>query len=166
MDEVVSREPRGGGVIWWLFFLSLGLFVVVCGLWYAAKREAEIDRMLDDPLAPVHSRPPEGQTMTFEEEVSAAVQAARLTSAGYRRVSNKHRIVSRIDREDWLEHLARKMRQAPADFILKDGTGRVSPAWCDHYRRIYSKDTITVSSEAVFRLIPGSGFDPVGFIPR
>ena len=37
---------------------------------------------------------------------------------GYRRTSWAHGIVSRIDREDWIEHMAKHFDRAPADFYL------------------------------------------------
>lgn len=74
---------------------------------------------------------------------------AELIAMGYRRTSNAYGLVTRIDRDDWLEVLAVAMRRAPADFILRDGTGRVSPRWEDYYRRTLSKDTHTVLAHEI-----------------
>lgn len=92
----------------------------------------------------------------------SADSARELTARGYRRVSNQHRIISRIDRPDWLEHLAEEYNRPPEDF-LQPGKTHGCATWADFYRRVLSKDFITVD-EATFKKIPGSGFDPVGFI--
>lgn len=92
------------------------------------------------------------------------LSAEELTARGYRRTSNAHGLISRIDREDWLEVLAQKMRRAPADFIVRDGGGRVSGLWCDFYRRCYSADTHTVDAQRIVK-IPSSGHDQVGYVP-
>lgn len=92
-----------------------------------------------------------------------ASYAKMLTDMGYRRTSNRHLMVSRIDRPDWIDHLANKMRCAPASFIVRDGSGEISADWCDHYRRCYSEDKATVS-ERVFRLMRPSGNDKCGFV--
>lgn len=86
-----------------------------------------------------------------------------IMAMGYRKVSNNHCIVTRIDREDWVEYLAQKMRRAPADFIVRDGSGMISPSWCDHYRRTYSNDKIYVTREDI-KKFKGSGYDPIGYV--
>lgn len=83
------------------------------------------------------------------------VQAHRLALSGYRCTSNTYRMVSRIDRPDWIEWMA--SQHAPWSRVqglawvhgLGIGAG-------DHYRRCYSKDTLTVSDE-VYRLIKRHG---------
>ena len=93
-------------------------------------------------------------------------EAARLVAMGYRRTSNSARMVSRIDRPDWVVFLARQMRRAPADFYVP---GEPHPAanWCDHYRRVYSSDKVRDLKPEVFRLIPGSDWDACGYVePR
>ena len=76
---------------------------------------------------------------------------------GYRRTSRKHGMISRIDRPDWQEFLARKgMLVGPG----REGNG------ADHYRRVYSKDTITLVPLSLALEVPTSGHDPVGFIPK
>lgn len=97
------------------------------------------------------------------KELSDARYAAVLTAAGYRRISNKFRLISRIDNAQWVELLAEQMHCAPADFFVA-GKGRTpSASWCDHYRRCFSKDMAEVSP-AVFQLIPGSGYDDCGYV--
>lgn len=89
--------------------------------------------------------------------------AMALAAMGYRRTSNRHCLVSRVDRPDWREHMAQK--HAPWD---PEGQG---VAWvkclgkgaADHYRRCYSNDTMTVGPE-VSRRIPGSIWDETGYV--
>jgi hypothetical protein len=90
------------------------------------------------------------------------VEATRLIVHGYRRTSWKHRQVSRIDRPDWVTVLARSLRRAPADFYVP---GEDTPAgnWADHYRRVHSRDHLTVSA-AVVALVPASTWDNVGYV--
>lgn len=78
------------------------------------------------------------------DDVTAFTYAGDLTSKGYRRTNNAYCMVSRIDRDDWLDILARDMKCCVADFYNKDGSG-VSDRWRDYYIRTYSKDTLTVS---------------------
>lgn len=87
-----------------------------------------------------------------------------LIAQGYRRTSNKYGMVSRIDRPDWIEVLAKELHRAPADFYVP-GEPEPSGSWCDYYRRCLSKDTITLHVE-VARQIPTSSHDPVGYIPK
>lgn len=89
-------------------------------------------------------------------------EAQRLMALGYRRTSWGHRLVSRIDRPDWLMVLAKELRRAPADFYVP-GEPQPAGSWCDHYRRVCSKDNITVS-KGVIGLVDGSGFDPIGYV--
>lgn len=103
-------------------------------------------------------------------------EAADLARRGYRRTSHKHRMVSRIDRPDWKERLAAhlgrsvaelyRMRETNPDRIGNPGYevgDTVSPLWCDFYRRVLSRDTLTVSEE-VAKLVPGSGWDPCEYV--
>lgn len=69
--------------------------------------------------------------------------AESLIDKGYRRVSNKYRHVSRIDRSDWLEYLH------------KLGLAGTKGSLADHYRRVYSKDIIIVPLH-IFKFIPSS----------
>lgn len=89
--------------------------------------------------------------------------AEELTALGYCVTSRAYGLVSRIDRPDWLEHIATEMRRAPADFIVRDGSGRPSGQWCDYYRRVYSKDTHTVDPERL-KQIPSSSFESIGHV--
>jgi hypothetical protein len=96
-------------------------------------------------------------------EPTTDLSAAELIARGYRRTSNAWRMVSRIDRPDWVDVLARSLHRAPADFYVP-GAARPAGNWCDYYRRCVSKDTLTVSAETIGQ-IPSSGFDDCGYIP-
>lgn len=87
------------------------------------------------------------------DELTAMLYAHDLTMQGYRRTSNAYCLLSRIDREDWLEVLARSMNTCVAHFYNLNGSG-VSDRWRDHYIRSFSKDKITVSP-AIHRKVPG-----------
>ncbi len=69
------------------------------------------------------------------------VFANELMAKGYRRTSSAYCISSRIDREDWLDFLARKLNCARADFYKMDGTG-IDDRWRDQHIRCYSKDQV------------------------
>lgn len=85
------------------------------------------------------------------------MDANTLIQLGYRVTSNKHRMVARIDRDDWMEHMAKE--HSPWDWEGEgmkwiNGMGLRSAA--DHYRRVYSKDKLTVSA-SIAKAIPNSG---------
>ena len=69
--------------------------------------------------------------------------AEELTKLGYRRTSNAYCIVSRIDREDWLDVLAKQRHCSVADFYNVDGSG-IGANHKEHYIRVHSKDNLTV----------------------
>lgn len=94
-------------------------------------------------------------------EPTTQLSAAELVRLGYRRTSNAYRLVSRVDRADWADVLAKALHRAPADFYLPDG--KPSGSWTDYYRRVHSNDTRTVSAE-VLKDIPTSSHDPVAYI--
>lgn len=78
-----------------------------------------------------------------------------LIKAGYRVTSRKHRMVSRIDRADWKEVMA-KTHVNGMKWVLALGEGSAE----DYYRRCISNDTLTVSS---IEGIPNSGHQITGF---
>jgi hypothetical protein len=93
-------------------------------------------------------------------------EATRLIESGYRSVSNRHRMVSRIDRPDWREHMARdhhrgfrgdpqRNLEEGMRWVRALGTGAA-----DHYRRVLSKDTVTMLPQDVFDAVrkAGAGF--------
>jgi hypothetical protein len=90
-------------------------------------------------------------------------EVVRLTLAGYCRVSNKYRTVSRIDRPDWKEYMAKQ--HCPWDvtegmewveLLARQGDAE------DFYRRVYSRDKVTVSEETFYAL-PRSGESVLGY---
>lgn len=88
--------------------------------------------------------------------------AQELISQGYRRVSNKYRDVSRIDRPDWEYVLAE--RHAP--WNPREGLEWVRAIdSADFYRRCETKDEIKGVPEDVFRQIPSSNWDKTGYVP-
>ena len=95
----------------------------------------------------------------------ARERAARLVELGYRKVSNRYRIIARVDRHDWVSVMASQLLRAPADFYVP-GSDKVEGGWCDYYRRCLSKDCITMPPEDhdVFKLIPSSSGDACGYV--
>lgn len=85
-----------------------------------------------------------------------------LIAHGYRRTSRRHGLISRIDRADWLDVLAEHLNVSRQEL---DKRVRGFPGmWEDFYRRVLSKDTITLQIAAALE-IPTSERDPAGFIP-
>ena len=80
-----------------------------------------------------------------------------LVALGYRRTSRKYGIVSRIDRPDWKEVLAR------SGYLM--GPGREGNH-ADTYRACYSSDKITLEPPSLALEVPTSGHDPIGFVPK
>ena len=82
-------------------------------------------------------------------------KAGQFKMSGYRKVSNRHRIVSRIDCEDWLETMAETQNTSVAEMIGPHPHLSL-PALADHYRRCYSKDKLVVD-EHLIKLMHSSG---------
>lgn len=74
--------------------------------------------------------------------MSSLLTAQELFERGYYPVSSKYRHVNRIDRADWIEHLAKSLRRSAASFYIPgtDNTDR----WGEYYVRVMSKDSLTV----------------------
>jgi hypothetical protein len=94
---------------------------------------------------------------------SAQREASKLINWGYRKTSNNHRLIARIDRPDWYRHMAQQ--HSPwdpngqgIDWVFKMGSASAG----DHYRRCYSRDFKTVS-HMVLALIPSSDHDDCGY---
>ena len=85
-------------------------------------------------------------------ELEAILLATELMNKGYRRTSNAYCLVTRIDREDWVEKLARERHCSVADFYNVDGSG-IGNQHRDYYVRCHSKDQHTVHP-AVLKHIP------------
>lgn len=95
-------------------------------------------------------------------------EADRLLASGYRCVSNRHRIVSRLDRLDWREHMAREhtrgFRGDPQK-NLEEGMRWVrllGSGAADYYRRVMSRDQLERIDQEVYmrikRASPGFGW--------
>lgn len=77
------------------------------------------------------------------DDVEALMTAHDLMKQGYRKTSNAYCRVSRIDREDWLDVLAKQRRCSRADFYNVDGSG-IGDQHRNHYIRVFSNDTHVV----------------------
>ncbi len=88
-----------------------------------------------------------------EDEEQAKKVANYLMAQGYRKTSNAYCLISRVDREDWLDVLAKERRCSRADFYNVDGSG-VGDQHRGHYIRVFSKDNHTVAPE-VLRFMKG-----------
>jgi hypothetical protein len=84
---------------------------------------------------------------------------AELIARGYRCVSRKYGIVSRIDRPDWIDVVIANTHRTVCSITADIKSGR----WQDFYRRVYSKDTLKLGAYRG-RQFPNSGFDPVGYV--
>lgn len=105
--------------------------------------------------------------------MTRSAEAQNLVDRGYCRVSNKHKLLARIDREDWKERLAAHLGRSVAELhiignnpntnlpVLSD---TVAGIWCDYYRRTLSKDIVEVGS-SIFGQIPSSDHNSTGYLP-
>ena len=87
-----------------------------------------------------------------------------LIAAGYRRVSSRHGRVARIDRPDWQKVIMRMLRLDEADFE-SIRTSHQPGFYEDHYRRVFSRDTLELGRELGSR-IPPSSWDATGFLEQ
>lgn len=85
------------------------------------------------------------------DDVTSWTYAGDLERQGYRKISNAYCRIARIDKEDWMQILAKEFRCAPADFYMMDGSGP-SERWMAYYCRMHSKDVKTVSPSIMRRL--------------
>lgn len=100
--------------------------------------------------------------MTDQDEHRA--EAETLALQGYRRTSSKYGMLSRVDREDWQEFMAKT--HAPWD--INEGRAWVyglGTRAADQYRRCYSRDKITVST-SISKFVPSSSHDTIGYVQR
>lgn len=81
-----------------------------------------------------------------------------LIAKGYCRTSNKHRIVVRIDHPDWLAITAKRLGRSKKK-LMEEGIGSAA----DWYRRCISEDAIISVPAAIFKRIPGSGHNSMGY---
>lgn len=98
-----------------------------------------------DEDCPAMNTHPAPELMNFLENGEAAKLAKEYHEGGYIGISNRYCMIGRPDREDWHVVMAEHMRCAPADFIRRDGTGKLCERWREHYVRCHTKDTLTVS---------------------
>jgi len=106
--------------------------------------------------------------MSIQESIELArnakmrEKARELMEQGYRRVSNKHCIISRVDRPDWKWFMADT--RSPHDYTA--GTSWVKCLGlgaADFYRRVYSKDTKVVTLE-IAKHIESSNNSSISFV--
>ena len=85
---------------------------------------------------------------TPEHKLLGIAACEWFTRAGYRRISNKYRTVSRIDREDWREQIKLKYG------VVVSAENEIN--WADMYRCTLSSDTLRLNSDCTFKIIPHS----------
>lgn len=85
------------------------------------------------------------------------LSAEQLTAAGYRCTSRNHGRASRIDRPDWQRVIARHMGRTLEE-VRQARSGDLE----DYYRRVLSRDTVTLRPEDV--TFPSSSFDSAGYV--
>ena len=88
------------------------------------------------------------------DRLLAVPEAHDLEAQGYRRISNRHCLLSRLDRPDWVDHLPLQLQRSTAEME-------------DFYRRNISKDKITVRTN-VSRLVASSSgtVEPIGYLEK
>lgn len=90
--------------------------------------------------------------------------AKRLMASGYRKTSRSHCSLSRVDKENWKDLMAKE--HSPWD--INEGlswVGVLGNTASDHYRRVYSNDKITVTPE-ISSFVKSSCCDSIGFIEK
>ena len=103
-------------------------------------------------------------TVTTAQTVVQEARAAAYMAQGYRRISGKHRMVSRIDRADWVELLANNINRKPEDVHRMVGQSPAAmESWEDYYRRVLSKDRLTIDPTAA-KYVLTSGRDITGYV--
>jgi hypothetical protein len=94
-----------------------------------------------------------------------AADIKALIQKGYCRTLGKYGLVSRIDRADWKEHMAKEH----SPWSIKDGLAWVKVLGAtgaeDQFRRVDSRDTLEVGA-ALGKLFPPSGGTVTGFRER
>lgn len=84
-----------------------------------------------------------GPTHAVLDEVEIFLHAGTLNREGWVGTSNAYCRIKRIDRDDWVQVLAKNLRCAPADFYVP-GDNKPADNWKEHYLRCYSKEQHTV----------------------
>lgn len=87
----------------------------------------------------------------------------RATALGYRRISKRNKVISRVDREDWLQHMAEHFNMSLMELItaMNEQPGYYE----DYYRRNLSEDRHEVSL-ITSRTVPSSFEDTTGYVPK
>lgn len=102
----------------------------------------------------------------IEAEIKLTVK--EFVAAGYCRISNKFGLLARLDRADWLEHMAAKMYPFHPDtqrhYVQeKRANKHMLMRAADFYRRVYSKDQITLDHYIARKHFPNSLDGPTEF---
>lgn len=85
----------------------------------------------------------------------------KLIASGYARTSNRYKMVSRLDRPDWKEHMAASHPDG-MDWVNRLGDRNAA----DWYRRCLSKDNIEGISPSQFKKFPPSDSGPTKYADR
>jgi len=91
-----------------------------------------------------------------------AFNTKTLIKRGYRRTNNKYGLISRIDRPDWKEFMAKSHSPWNIEAGMR-WVESLGESASDYYRIVYSHDTIEVG-QRYGKLIPPSHIDPVEYI--
>lgn len=87
---------------------------------------------------------------------------ANLIKSGYAVTSNRHCIVSRIDRSDWRDVMAKDHAPWDPAGAGTDWVDRLGDRAPDFYRRVYSKDNLTILDKWL-KYMPKSSDVTTGF---
>lgn len=106
-----------------------------------------------------------GKSEYTEKEIYLHKKKAKeLMDKGYRKVSVKHCVLSRIDKTNWREIMAEEY----APWSKEEGEHWVrimGKAAADHYRRVYSNDKISITLE-VARWVLTSSHDTTEYLEK
>ncbi len=112
------------------------------------------------------------------------MNAPELIFQGYRKISNKYRIISRIDKKNWVSIIYKDhygynnigIYKAVETFyngknikefgFMKETVEYEAKLIADNYRRCYSKDVITDVPIEIFTKIPSSNWDIIGYCEK
>lgn len=165
-----------------VFFATLLGLIVAFMIWYLFKVKKsippsqEIKYNYDEYKSTFRL---DKKTNLTESECTA--EAQKFTAQGYRKISNKYRIIARIDCENWVDIIyeeAFKHRKPgicdavkaiydgidPHDLgFSKDLAILEAKSAADHYRRCFSKDSIEGVDYRTFKLIPTSNWNDTGY---
>lgn len=83
-------------------------------------------------------------------------EGERLAASGYRAISNKYRVVARLDRPDWREQMAAQHAPWSFDEGMRWANGLGDGA-ANHYRHCYSKDKLENVSADAYKVVQHAG---------